>query len=252
MKKILFIVPVLFLQIFTASAQTLSTSTASTSTSTISTSTYIRVLIPEGLRKEEIAKIFTKSLNWDKKQEKNFLSFNEGTYFPETYLIPPNEVATKTAQRLISKFNEQLGPYLPLFNEQNVKWTTALTLASIVQREAANSQDMPIVAGILWNRLNQKMQLNADATLQYLRGDTGNGYWAQVSVKDKKIKSPYNTYKNKGLPPHPISNPGISAIEAVLNPATTTCLYYLHDKDHIIHCANTYDEHLQNIETYLK
>jgi UPF0755 protein len=95
------------------------------------------------------------------------------------------------------------------------------------------------------------MTLGIDATLQYIRGDVGKGWWAPITVADKQIDSPFNTYKYKGLPPHPISNGGIPAIEAVLNPQTTDCLYYLHDKNHVTHCSVTYEEHLQNIQTYL-
>ena len=178
--------------------------------------------------------------------------YTEGVYFPNTYLIPVTESTTDVAARLISKFNENFADYLPQFNAENIKWTTALTMASIVQREAAGSTDMPLIAGILWNRLNQGMSLDVDSTLQYVRGDVGKGWWAPISVADKKTDSPYNTYMNKGLPPHPISNPGIAAIDATLNPEKTDCLYYLHDSNHVIHCAATYDEHLQNIQTYLK
>lgn len=179
-------------------------------------------------------------------------NYIEGVYSPDTYLIPVAESTGDVAKRLISKFNEKFAVYLPEFNAENVKWTTALTMASIVQREASGNADMPLIAGILWNRLNQDMPLDVDSTLQYVRGDVGNGWWAPITVADKKTSSPYNTYLNNGLPPHPISNPGISAIEATLNPATTDCLYYLHDSNHVTHCAATYAEHLQNIETYLK
>jgi UPF0755 protein len=156
------------------------------------------------------------------------------------------------ANRLISKFNENFAPYLPQFSAKNMLWTKGLTLASIVQREAANDADTPLIAGILLNRLNQQMPLDVDATLQYARGDKGKGWWASITLADKKTISPYNTYINVGLPPHPISNPGIPAIEAVLNPAKTDCLYYLHDKNHITHCAVTYADHQANIEKYLK
>jgi UPF0755 protein len=96
------------------------------------------------------------------------------------------------------------------------------------------------------------MALNADATLQYARGDIGGGWWVRISASDKLTDTPYNTYMYKGLPPHPICNPGIAAIEAVLNPAQTDCLYYLHDNRRVTHCADTYEEHLANIEKYLK
>lgn len=217
------------------------------------------VVIPEGLRKEEIAEILGKTLSWTTAQKTKWITtytalqydFREGVYFPDTYLIPVDEAPLDVANRLIAKFNEKFAPYLPQFAAQNIKWTTGLTFASIVQREAANDADMPLIAGILWNRLNNNMYLGVDATLQYARGDVGNGWWAPIKSADKQLDSPFNTYTNKGLPPHAISNPGIPAIEATLNPSTTTCLYYLHDKNKVIHCATTYEEHQANIQKYL-
>ncbi len=96
------------------------------------------------------------------------------------------------------------------------------------------------------------MRLEVDATLQYMRGDTGSGWWAPIDVAIKKTDSPYNTYLHEGLPPGPISNPGIDALNAVLHPEETTCLFYLHDADRQIHCSVTYEEHLRNIDTYLR
>ena len=217
------------------------------------------VVIPPGLRKEEIAALIGPAIGWTKKQTTEFITkdtttkpeYIEGVYAPETYLIPVGETPVAVAARLIAKFNEDFAPYLPQFTAKNIKWTSALTLASIVQREAANSADTPLITGILWNRLNQNMALGVDATVQYIRGNTGNGWWAPISVADKKIDSPYNTYEHTGLPPHPIANPSIAAINAVLNPAVTDCLYYLHDKNRVTHCAATYAEHLANITKYL-
>jgi UPF0755 protein len=217
------------------------------------------VMIKPGLRKEEIATILADTLGWTSKQKSNWITadtntspeYIEGVYYPDTYLIPIAEEPALVAKRLIAKFNENFAVYLPQFTAKNIKWSKALTLASIVQREAANDADMPLIAGILWNRLNQNMALGIDATLQYIRGDKGLGWWAPISITDKQTDSPFNTYKYKGLPPHPISNPGIKAIEAVLNPKTTECLYYIHDKNHITHCAVTYEEHKKNIQKYL-
>jgi len=228
---------------------------------TLSGKPYMKwIIIPPGLRKEEIATLLTNTLSWTTKQKNDWITkdtntkpeYIEGVYAPETYLIPIAETPANVATRLISKFNENFAEYLPQFTAKNIKWTTALTFASLVQREAANVSDMPLIAGILWNRLNQDMMLNVDATLQYVRGDIGKGWWAPITLADKKIDSPYNTYKYTGLPPHPISNPSIGAIDAVLNPASTDCLYYLHDKNHITHCAVTYEEHKTNIDLYLK
>ena len=218
------------------------------------------VVVPPGLRKEEIAELFTVNLSWTKTQKTKWINvytktkpdYIEGVYFPDTYLIPTSETPQNVAKRLIAKFNENFAPDLLQFSSQDIQWTKGLTLASIVQREAANTSDMPLIAGILFNRLNQNIPLGVDATLQYARGNKGKGWWAPITVADKKIVSPYNTYKNAGLPPHPICNPGLDAIAAVLNPAKTDCLYYLHGKDGITHCAVTYAEHQANIEKYLK
>lgn len=218
------------------------------------------VVVAEGLRKEEVAQMMGTELGWTAAQQKTWLEIDtqtkpeyaEGVYFPDTYLIPVDESPAKVAERMQARFNEAFAAYLPEFNRQNIKWTTGLTFASVVQREAKNAADMPLIAGILWNRLEQGMALNADATLQYARGNNGSGWWSAATVADKSIESPFNTYTNKGLPPHPICSPGVNAIEATLNPQTTTCFYYLHGNDGQTHCAATYEEHLQNIELYLK
>ena len=235
------------------------------------------VVIPEGLRKEQIAEILAKELGWNDETKKqwigNYTSMKydeiEGVYFPDTYLLPKDETGLQIANRLRTKFNEKFGPYADKFTKEDIKWTTALKVASIVQREAAGKDDMPLVAGIIWNRLLKGMKLEMDATVQYARdsiahygkapgsvqlsGYTSEGsWWTPIKVADIEIASPYNTYRNKGLPPHPICNPGIEAINATLNSADTECLYYLHDSSGQIHCAKTYEEHQANIEKYLK
>ena len=220
------------------------------------------VVIPEGLRKEEIGEILAKTFNWSSDELNKWnttytamkFDYIEGVYFPDTYLIPTKENGLDIANRMLRHFDEKFAPYLPQFAKQNIVWTTGLRLASIVQREAAGKQDMPLIAGILWNRLvKEEMKLEIDATVQYARGKTDTGWWTPIKASDiTDIDSPYNTYKYKGLPPHPISNPGINAIEAVLNPTETDCLYYLHDNNRQIHCAVTYEEHVANIEKYLK
>lgn len=214
------------------------------------------VVIPEGLRKEQIADLFIKNLDWSEQDKKDFLDIQyavfDGIFFPDTYLIGVEDSPTLVAEKLYNKFNEKFAPYLAEANAQNIKWTTVVTMASIVQREASSDEDMPIIAGVLWNRIGENMYLGVDATLQYTRGDVGDGWWAPIKITDKEIDSPFNTYKYRGLPPYPISNPGLSAIQATLYPAETDCLYYLHDEDGETHCAVTYDEHLENIERYLK
>ncbi|MFA5248248.1 MAG: endolytic transglycosylase MltG [Patescibacteria group bacterium] len=237
------------------------------------------VVIPEGLRKEQIADILGDplSLNWSEKQKSDWVtSFTamqydhiEGVYFPDTYLIPINAMGL-SAQRLVDKFNEKFAPYSDEALKQNIKWDTLLKIASIIQREGTSKDDMPVISAVIWNRLLVGMKLEIDATVQYarddivhygqVRGDTqpqnyssAGDWWTPIKPEDiKNIVSPYNTYQNKGLPPHPICNPGLEAIDAALNPAKTDCLYYLHDSDKQIHCAKTYEEHQVNIEQYLR
>lgn len=218
------------------------------------------VTIPEGLRKEQVADRLAEALGWDETTRDSFLTvdvaapynLSDGFYFPDTYLIPTDEAVDKVAKRFINRFNDNFAPYVESMRDANIKYDTAIKLASIIQREAGGKSDMALIAGILWNRLLIKMPLQVDATLQYARGDEGNGYWAPITVADKKIDSPFNTYANPGLPPSPISNPGLDAIDAVLNSEETDCLYYIHDNDRQIHCGVTYEEHLANIEKYLK
>lgn len=219
------------------------------------------VVIPEGWRKEQIGELLSQTFDWNDKDLERWnteitrmkIDYIEGTYFPDTYLIPVSDSGLDMANRMTRRFDEQFAPYVGRFAEQNIKWTTGIKLASIIQREAAGKDDMPLIAGILWNRLNNDMNLEIDATVQYARGKADNGWWAPVTADDiRNIDSPYNTYKNNGLPPYPIGNPGLSAIEATLHPAETECLYYIHDNNRQIHCAKTLEEHQSNIDQYLK
>lgn len=235
------------------------------------------ITIPEGLRKEQIAEIMRKKLGWSDEEVNKWVTtytamkfdYVEGVYFPDTYLIPVDEPPLQTAERMQRRFEEQFAPYSKEALEQNIQWTSVIKLASIIQREAAGSNDMPLIAGILWNRLNQKMKLEVDATVQYARDSVAHygqapdlyqdlsytaegSWWTPIQVADKQIDSPFNTYIYKGLPPRPIANPGLDAIKAVLHPEETDCLYYLHDDSRTIHCAKTLAEHEANIEKYLR
>jgi UPF0755 protein len=218
------------------------------------------VVISDGLRKEEIADILSQKLGWDSSMKNEWLTkdtitppeYFEGVYFPDTYLIPVSETPLQVARRFQAHFNEKFIEYSKEATQNNIKWTTALTLASIIQREAGGKSDMPLISGILWNRLLKNMRLEVDSTLQYARGDAGNGWWAPITVVDKKIDSPFNTYLHTGLPPHPISNPGLAAIDAAINPQKTNCLYYIHDSSKMIHCSADYNSHLENIKRYLQ
>lgn len=216
------------------------------------------VTIKEGLRKEQTGESLAIQLGWTDKQilewnnvNADSLEYQEGVYFPDTYLLPLDETPTQIAKRFIDKFNEKIGPLIPQFTAKNIKWTTGVKIASLIEREAAGSDDMKLISGIIWKRLDIGMKLEIDATMQYTKGKVNDRWWGNIDLKEKKSDSPYNTYKYKGLPPTPISNPGFDAIEAALHPEETDCIFYLHDKNQQIHCARTYAEHKENIVKYL-
>lgn len=220
---------------------------------------FVWVTVREGLRKEQTGELLGTKLGWTPAQEAEWNAYRndsseyrEGVYFPDTYLLPTDEPVSEVARRFIDNFNTKMAPYVDKFTAQNVKWTTAVKIASLIERESGGDSDKALIAGIIWKRLDMDMRLDIDATLQYIKGNSEIGWWPRPLPADKFLESPYNTYKYKGLPPGPISNPGIKAIEAVLNPAETDCIFYLHAPDREIYCAETYEEHKENIEKYLR
>lgn len=218
------------------------------------------VSMREGLRKEQVGEILAEGLGWDASERmqwnnlytvENKPEYAEGVYFPDRYLIPRDESVAQIAQRFIDRFNEKFAPFQVQFTEKNIQWTTGLKIASLIQREAGGSHDMKLISGIIWKRLDIGMRLEIDAALQYLHGKNEDRWWGKIDLADKQSGSPYNLYRVTGLPPTPIANPGLAAIEAALNPEETDCIFYLHDPSGQIHCSVTYDEHLLNIKKYL-
>jgi UPF0755 protein len=210
------------------------------------------IVIPEGLRAAEIAEKLQKGLGWSNTAKTEFiLEAREGYFFPDTYLLNLDFGGTDVVTRMQNQFNEKVAGLFKEATKKNIRNDTLIVLASLVQRETANEEEMPIIAGVIWNRWLKGMPFQIDATVQYALGKTGN-WWPVVNKEDYKIDSPYNTYLNKGRPPAPICNPGLAAINAVINPEETEYLYYLHDSEGQIHLAKTYEEHLQNIKEYLK
>lgn len=213
------------------------------------------VRLDPGLRKEQVAEKLSQKLSWGQEEVNEFLKFTwagkdaEGRYFPTTYLIHKDEEPTAVGVMMSQEFSKQVLKIKPegVLDEEMV-----LTIASIIEREAAGPHDMGLISGILWNRIWSGMKLQIDATLQYAKGSEDGEWWPRVSGQDRKIESPYNTYMYKGLPPSPISSPSAAAIKAAYNPQKTACLFFLHDKNRVIHCTKTYESHKKNIEMYLK
>ncbi len=210
------------------------------------------VTIIEGLRREQIAEKLSES-GLEKFSKEEFLEESknlEGKLFPDTYLIPKDADAKKIVEIFTKNFQKKT----PLPSKE------VLILASIVEREARFKDDRPIVAGILLKRLEKDWALQADATIQYavashnsqLTTHNSIDWWPKnLTREDLKIKSSYNTYLYPSLPPGPICNPGLAAIEAVLNPAETDYWFYLSDSQGNMHYAKTSEEHEENISKYL-
>jgi UPF0755 protein len=199
----------------------------------------IWVTIPEGMRREEIALKFASSLDKDETFVKEFLKLTEdkeGYLFPDTYLFPKTASASSIVKKMTGLFDIK-------FKDVSYK---ELIIASLLERETLTDEEKPVVAGILYKRLENDWPLQVDATLQYIKGD-----WKPVFPQDKELKSPYNTYKNLGLPPRPISNPGSSSINASQNPEISDYWFYIHDTKGVIHYAKTIEEHNLNIRRYL-
>jgi UPF0755 protein len=208
----------------------------------------------EGWRVDEIATKLTKDLDIP---EGEFLKVaQEGYMFPDTYLIPKNATAGAIVRLFKDNFDTKVTEKMREdARNAGLSLEKVVTLASIVEREGRTEEDRPVIAGILLKRLEADWPLQTDATLQYINGyqSADKSWWKKnVTNADKELDSPYNTYKNTGLPPGPIANPGLSSIKAVIYPQKSEYWYYLHDPAGGVHYAVTYEEHLANIAKYLQ
>lgn len=220
----------------------------------------IRLTFLEGWRREEYLEYALKRLPVDSETfTKEFMAETkglEGYLFPDTYFVAQDISAKELVTILKENFDKKYAQVAEAILRQKLSEREAVTLASLIEREARRSEERAIIAGILLKRLGMGMPLGVCATVQYVLGyqEEEKTWWKKVITidEDTKIDSPYNTYKYVGLPPGPISNPGLAALKAVANPQTSEYLYYLHDKDGNIHYAKTLDEHNQNVVKYLR
>jgi len=214
----------------------------------------IWVTLIEGTRKEEIAQIISQNLGIP---ETEFLKYaKEGYLFPDTYLLPKDATPESIVKILENNFNKKFSTELQQkAKAKGLSPTETIILASLVEREAKLSEDRQLVASVILNRFKTEMKLDIDATIQYTLGyqPEEKTWWKKVlTTDDLAIDSPYNTYKNKGLPPTPICNPGLAAIQAITNAPETDYFYYLSDKKGKIHYAVTLEEHNENVRKYLE
>lgn len=230
-----------------------------------------KITIPEGFTQDQIGRLLEKNgiVTYKKFMEVcNTTTFNypflknlpnnparvnklEGYLYPDTYFISVDETAESIINKMLSRFNELYTKELQSKAIQmNLTTDQVITIASIIEREVKYAPEKPLVASVIFNRLNQRIKLQMDATVLYAKNEHSN----RTTLADTKIESPYNTYFVEGLPVGPISNPSIDTIKAVLNPAKTGYLYYvLKNESTGEHTFTTdYNTFLKAKEDYIK
>lgn len=176
----------------------------------------------------------------------------EGYIYPDTYQFDQQDAASQLVAEALKNLDERLTPDVRAgIRAQNLTVHQALTLASIVEREAQVPEERPVIASVYLNRLKKGMKLQADPTVQYAVGGPGNWWKQGLTKSDLANPSPYNTYVYAGLPPGPICSPGIASIEAVAHPARTSYLYFVAKGDGTHAFAETEQEHDRNVQRYL-
>ena len=164
----------------------------------------------------------------------------EGYLFPDTYLLPEDATPEDVINKMVSEYNNNISPAMrKRMAEINLSENEVLTLASIIEGEAIFDSERPRISGVYHNRLKKRMRLQADPTIQYIIEDSPR----RLLNKDLKIKSPYNTYLNYGLPPGPINNPGIESIKAALYPEDVDFLFFVARGDGYHTFTRTEKEH---------
>jgi len=173
----------------------------------------------------------------------------EGYLYPDSYSIAKGSSLTAITRKILGNFAAKLTPGLrDEITRQGKSIFDIIRMASILEREVQTPEDKKIVAGILWKRLKAGMPLQVDATINYVLHKTNN----ELTGDDLKIKSPYNTYTNLGLPPTPISNPGIDSIRAAIYPSSTEFWYYLSTNSGKTIFSRNFEEHKAAKAKYLQ
>lgn len=212
----------------------------------------IWVTFPEGVRAEEIADILEEKIPTYNESWRPSLIEHEGYLFPDTYLIPTDATVDQVISILTNtfetKYQEVSGPRQKTYSKEEI-----VNISAMVEREALFDEDRELVASVIFNRLEIGMGLNIDATVQYALGyqEATKKWWKRgLTTADLRYRSAYNTYIHAGLPPTPIANPGLGALQAVADAPDTSYLYYISDPQGHNHYARTLAEHNANIQKY--
>jgi len=215
-----------------------------------------RVSVPEGLTIEETAEVFSSYIpppafveaagNWwlikDLDPEARDL---EGYLFPDTYVFPEDVLPSLVVKRMVGNFRRKFTPEMRArAKELGMSVREVVTLASIIEKESSNNEEKPLISSVFHNRMKLGMPLQSDPTVIYAMKKLGIWEGRLYRRHYREVKSPYNTYLHKGLPPGPICSPGLSSIKAALYPASTDYLYFIAVDGHH-EFSETYQQHLE-------
>lgn len=211
----------------------------------------IKVTIPEGYTLKQIVerleseKLIKQEKFFEilsKKEDFYFPVVNnnyEGYFYPDTYYFYQTEGEEKIINKILNRFLEKFPP--DKYQDKS-EFYKRLIMASIIEKEAYYDEERKIISSVFYNRIKKNMKLESCATVEYLFDYTKK----RLTYNDLKIESEYNTYRNYGIPPHPISNPSEKSINAAFNPENTEYLYFVADKNRRHIFSKTYKEHLEN------
>jgi len=214
-----------------------------------------KVTIPEGLTIAQIAPLIADSPGFlaavANSSVKTSLGMDvpslEGFLMPNTYYFDAAPTGEELARTMIAQFRAEWGKLAAEFPEPAKDPAKIITIASLIEEEARIDDERPLVAAVIYNRLEKGRTLDMDSTLQYAL----NKYGQRLLDEDKEVASPYNTYRNAGLPPGPISNPGAASLRAALSPAPVKYLYFVSNADGKTHTfSNTLKEHEAAVAKY--
>jgi UPF0755 protein len=221
-----------------------------------------KITVFEGMRSKQIAKTLHHEIGIDSSRFVSLFSDTslieiyptgssslEGYLLPDTYEFYWQDDEKEILKRFLTEFRQfYVDSLRQRAKEMKLSLNEVLTMASIVEAEAVYDDERPIIAGVYYNRLRIHMPLQADPTVQYAISDVPR----RLLYEDLKFNSPYNTYRNIGLPPGPINNPGRQSILAALYPAKHKFLYFVSNANGRHHFSRSYSEHLRNVRAYRK
>ncbi|MBU0749983.1 endolytic transglycosylase MltG [Patescibacteria group bacterium] len=206
-----------------------------------------RITLTEGMTVRDMSAVLKRAIpDFDTEQFIEKGTVYEGYLFPDTYFFMPDVTPDVVIERMRTTFDERIEPLRGEIEESRFTLEEIVTFASILEKEGRSFEVRQKIAGVLMNRLEDEMPLQVDAVFGYIYGRPTYS----PTLSDLESDSPYNTYRVVGLPPGPINNPGLDAIQAVLEPIASNNYYYLTDNEGVMHYAKTFEEHKANRARY--